>query len=118
MIKDFITTFPEPIAVIIFILFTSLVGFIAWWVRIIRHKIISHVDKEETITWPNFEVKVNIVSAKMQENHLEYIKRFGYMDKRLALLEVTNGELKEVLLAVNNLSTQITKMTKERNVNS
>lgn len=90
---------------LILLLSGSLIAFVTWWMRIIRKKLVSHVDKEEKITWPKFQKQLN-------DNHLEVIRAVGNLDKRVALLERANGEMKELKTAMVNLSAQITNFKK------
>lgn len=89
---------------------TSLIGFIVWWLRSTRSAIKNHVKNEEAITWPRFEGKIDNLKEQVHNNHVLYIKSFGKIETRLALLETTNGEVLEVIEAIKGLSAQISSL--------
>lgn len=87
MPRQFITDNPGVIALIVGLLFSSLIGFVGWWFRVIRSKLISHIESEEKNLIPSFHAKMNDVEKKLTTLHIENLKRFSVLDKRLSIIE-------------------------------
>lgn len=90
---------------VILLLTGTLIGFVTWWIRVIRKKLVDHVEKEENITWPKFQ-------KQLHSNHLEVIRALGSLDKRVSILEHANGEMKELKTEMINLSAQLSNFSK------
>lgn len=104
-----ITEHPALVASIIGILLSSLIGFITWWFKVIRKKIIDHIDRSDNVLVPQIHKKIDEVEEMLTSKHVEYIKLFASIDKRLVLLESNSKDIKKVLSILEVLSEKIEK---------
>lgn len=113
MPRQFITENPGIVAVIVSLLFTSLVGFVGWWFRVIRSKLLSHIEQEEKNLIPSFHVKIDNLEEKLTRLHIENLHRFSNLDKRLAVMEdKTKSNLRDVLTTLDKLAIKMDKVNR------
>lgn len=110
MPRQFISENPGVIALIVGLLFSSLVGFVGWWFRVIRSKLISHIEQEEKNLIPGFNAKIDNLEKKLTILHIENLKRFSSLDKRLAIMEdKTKDSMRDVLVVLDKLAIKMDK---------
>lgn len=114
MPNQFISNNPGVAALIIGLLFTSLVGFVGWWLRVIRSKLLSHIDQEEKNLIPSFHARIDSLDRKLTDLHIENLKRFSVLDKRLAIMEdKTKNSMRDVLVTLDKLAVKMDRANKD-----
>ena len=111
MPNQFIANNPGVVALIVGLLFSSLIGFVGWWFRVIRSKLISHIESEEKNLIPSFHAKMSGMEDKLTALHIENLGRFSTLDKRLSIMEdKTKTSMRVIQDTLNKIMIKLDKV--------
>lgn len=114
MPQQFIKEHSGVIALILSILFGMIVTFIGWFIKHVRSKIMLHIEKSEKELVPHINNKIDALEDKLMGLHIENIKRFSNLDKRLSIMEnKTKDNLRDVLSVLDKLAVKMDKANKD-----
>lgn len=114
MPQQFIREHSGVAALILGFLVSVLVAFIGWFIKHVRHKVIKHIEKAEEEVIPLFHNRINELEDRLIKLHIENIKRFSNLDKRLTVMEEkTKDNMRDVLVVLDKLAQKMDKANQD-----